>query len=63
MDAYKDKDITSYINAESVPSSLDEIIKYDEIVLSNQDVTQINGGGDEALKFVQNLQIAISQYG
>lgn len=63
MDAYKDKDITSYINADSVPSSLDELIKYDEIVLSNQDVTQINGGGDEALKFVQNLQIAISQYG
>ena len=51
--------IDSYINEETVPYTLEDLIKYDEIILSNIDLTTLDNYAD----FVTNLSTAVSVYG
>lgn len=56
-------DITSYVNDDSnVPVLLDDLCKYDEIVLDNFNV-DANDFQDQAVSFVTNLNLAVSEYG
>lgn len=54
-----DTKIDSYINKKSVPYTLEELITYDEIILSNVDLATLNNY--ETL--VKNLSSAVSVYG
>ena len=51
--------IDSYINEETVPYTLEDLIKYDEIILSNIDLTTL----DNYAAFITNLSTAVSVYG
>ena len=51
--------IDSYINEETVPYTLEDLIKYDEIILSNIDLTTL----DNYSAFITNLSTAVSVYG
>lgn len=51
--------IDSYINKKSVPLTLEDLIEYDEIILSNLDLTTLNNYQE----FVKNLSSAVSIYG
>ena len=51
--------IDSYINEETVPYTLEDLIKYDEIILSDIDLTTLDNYAD----FVTNLSTAVSVYG
>ncbi len=57
-DAEKVK-ITSYIADASIPTSIQDLIKYDEIVLSNFNIDDV----DEPEAFVQSLQTFVEDYG
>ena len=51
--------IDSYINKENVPYTLEDLIKYDEIILSNTDLATLNNYAE----FVNNLSTAVKVYG
>lgn len=51
--------LDSFINKKDVPFTLEELIKYDEIVLSNLDLTTLN----HYEELVKNLSSAVSIYG
>lgn len=51
--------IDSYINEETVPYTLEDLIKYDEIILSDIDLTTLDNYAD----FITNLSTAVSVYG
>ena len=46
-----------------VPFTIEELVLYDQIILSNFDVTNINSLMKNANAFVNNLDMVISQYG
>jgi Mg-chelatase subunit ChlD/uncharacterized membrane protein len=52
-------EITAYINNHSVPCSIEELCKYDEIVISNVDVTNL----DNSEMFVESLKTVVSLFG
>lgn len=51
--------ITTYLNAEKVPYALEDLIAYDEIVLSDIDMTKL----EHYTEFIDNLYTAVSVYG
>ena len=51
--------IDSYINKENVPYTLEDLIKYDEIIFSNTDLATLNNYAE----FVNNLSTAVKVYG
>lgn len=52
-------DITYYTDTNSVPYTLEELCKYDEIVLANVDARKLNNSD----YFMTNLDKAVSEYG
>lgn len=60
MNLYTDKaKITAYYKASEYPSTLEEFMKYDEIILSDVNVSDINYSDE----FVTNLNTAVKYYG
>lgn len=51
--------IDSYINKSSVPYTLNDLITYDEIIISNVDLTSLKNYSE----FISNLYTAVSVYG
>ncbi len=51
--------IDAYINEPNVPCGIDELIKYDEIILSNVDVRELNN----YTAFIDGIDKAVSQFG
>lgn len=51
--------IDGYLNATDVPTSIEELCRYDEVVISNADVTKINN----YQMFLRNLNTAVSSFG
>lgn len=51
--------ITSYIGTDKVPYELEDLVAYDEIILSDIDLTEL----DNYAQFVDNLSTAVSVYG
>lgn len=54
-----DYDITYYEDTNDVPYSIEDLCKFDEIVLSNVDVRELN----HSENFVSNLDLVVSEYG
>lgn len=52
-------DVTYYVGNKDVPYLLEELCTFDEIVISNTDVSKLNN----ADAFVSNLEIAVSEFG
>lgn len=52
-------EITSYINRTDIPITLEELCVYDEIIISDFDVSAI----DSCTTFLENLDTAVSLYG
>lgn len=60
LNLYKDDEIDdSYIGMTAVPYMVADLVKYDEIVLSNIDVTKL----DNSPEFITNLNTVVSKYG
>lgn len=59
LNDFSDDQIKSYIDTTNVPYKLSDLITYDEIVLSNTDVTAL----DNSDEFVTSLNRAVSEYG
>ena len=51
--------IDSYVNNPAVPCTVESLIKYDEIVLSDVDVRDL----DNVISFISALDVAVSRYG
>lgn len=51
--------IDSKIDKANLPATLDELIKYDEIILSDTNLAQVNNGEE----FIANLNTAVNLYG
>ncbi len=52
-------EITSYISRTDIPVTLEELCRYDEIIISDYDVSAI----DACATFLENLDTAVSLYG
>ncbi len=52
-------EIDAYINNPNVPSSIEEIILYDEIILSDVDVREL----ENYYSFIESIDTAVSKYG
>ncbi len=52
-------DIDAYINRDAVPYTIEQLCVYDQIVLSNVDVRDL----DNVTSFTENLDLVVSKYG
>lgn len=52
-------DVTSYVNTPNIPFSVEDLIQYDEILLSEVDVGKFNN----YKSFISSLDTVVSQYG
>ena len=52
-------EVTYFVNDKEVPYRLEELCEYDEIVISNTNVSKLNN----ADAFVSNLEVAVSEFG
>ncbi|MBO5328197.1 MAG: VWA domain-containing protein [Clostridia bacterium] len=56
---YGAQNVTSYIKNPAVPYTVEELCKYDEIILSNLDIREL----DNVTSFIQSLDLAVSRFG